>query len=433
MEEEKEFSSSDDFQMDESEDELEEEQGEEQQDQDAQKDEKISVYLPGQSIESDHELVADPSAYVMLHPLHMEWPALSFDVIPGGSPKFPMSLMFVTGSQADENENNKISIIKASGLNKTFVNPEEDDDDESDDESQGPVLESRDIPHSGGINRIRRMPHAESHIVSTWADTGLVHLYNITSHVSSFDTLVQPAKETSPLYTIRNHGSVEGYGMDWSNVTPGSLLTGDMSGKIYLTTKSVSGFTTQNDPFIGHQGSIEDIQWSPKEANVFTSCSSDKTIRVWDTRVSKKSQLSIVAHDCDVNVLSWSRCVDYLLASGCDSGNFKVWDLRNWGSAEPVPAASFSWHTEQITSIEWHPTESSVLGAAGGDNQISLWDLALEKEEDQEDLPTQVPPQLLFIHQGQTQIKEFHWHTQIPGLVLSTAFDGMHLFKTINI
>ena len=75
-----------------------------------------------------------------------------------------------------------------------------------------------------------------------------------------------------------------------------------------------------------------------------------------------------------------------------------------------------------------------MLAVSGADNQVTLWDLSLEREVDtsMEDVP-EVPAQLLFVHQGQKDIKELHWHAQLPGVVLTTAATGMNVFKTISV
>ncbi len=99
--------------------------------------------------------------------------------------------------------------------------------------------------------------------------------------------------------------------------------------------------------------------------------------------------------------------------------------------------AVFKHHTAPITSVEWHPTDGSVFAASGSDNQLTFWDLAVEKDTEaaggSQDEDVQVPPQLLFIHQGQQDVKELHWHPQITGAMISTAHSGFNVFRTISV
>jgi WD domain, G-beta repeat len=64
-----------------------------------------------------------------------------------------------------------------------------------------------------------------------------------------------------------------------------------------------------------------------------------------------------------------------MLASGSDSGRVRVWDLRKLQKessklCDLQPWADLGWHRKPITSIEWHPTEDSVLATACADNTV---------------------------------------------------------------
>lgn len=123
-----------------------------------------------------------------------------------------------------------------------------------------------------------------------------------------------------------------------------------------------------------------------------------------DTRAPNRNKASIVinAHDSDVNVISWNTVNTDLLVSGADDGSFKVWDLRFWKEGEP--AFEMAWHSEAITSIHYQPGQDSVLVVSSDDNRTSVWDLAMEAENQNE--KNDFPDQLLFLHQGQEEVKE---------------------------
>ncbi|CAE6362088.1 unnamed protein product [Rhizoctonia solani] len=389
------------------------------------------VYLPGShKLAEDEVLEADQSVYEMLHQMNVTWPCLSFDILRDSlgdnRQTYPASTYVVTGTQADIPSKNEVMVMKMSRMCKT----------QKDNAQPLASLPSVTTPY-----------HA-----ATWAETGKVHIWDIRPLMESLDVpgyVLQKSQTSKPVHTVNQHGRTEGFGLDWGTPIGGlRLLSGDLDGRIFLTTATQSGFTSAQAPFTSHTAPVEDIQWSPSEATVFASCSSDKSVRVWDVRAKgKKSAAQIVkAHESDVNVMSWNRGTTYLLATGGDEGGIKIWDLRNLkgvSSNPPSPVAHFSWHTEPITSIEWHPSEDSVFAASGSDDQVTLWDLSVEQDEDEvgtKEIHTangqklkDVPSQLLFVHQGQSDVKEIHWHPQMPGCLISTAYTGFNVFKTISV
>ncbi|EXX78489.1 Rrb1p [Rhizophagus irregularis DAOM 197198w] len=429
----------DEYETESEEEVVEEENNEDKEgdEMDVEETEELQVYLPGQELQNDEVLEADQSAYEMLHSMNVRWPCLSFDILwdnLGEDRKmYPATTYIVAGTQADKPKNNELIIMKMSQLHRT---QNDDDLNDSDKESvdsnnekldEDPILEEKSLKHYGGVNRVRVTPQKDLQIAASWADTGKVHIWDLSPVVKALDTKGYQIsqKSSKPLYTIESH-STEGFAMDWSGTVPGRLITGDNHTHIYLTTKTQSNFTADRIPFVGHSSSVEDLQWSPTEKNVFASASADQTIRIWDTRSKKKEVLCVKAHDADVNVITWNRKVDYLLASGSDDGVISIWDLRTFVNKEtkPSPVANFKWHSAPITSIEWHPTEESVFGASGADDQISIWDLSVEHdpEENSDKIigksGVEVPPQLLFVHQVKCCKKSLVWNNLQSNIVI---------------
>lgn len=434
------------------------------------------TFIVGRSkLEAGQTLAPDLSTYELLHSLSTPWPCLSFDLVRdslGDNRKvYPATMYAVAGTQADSNRSNEneLMIMKLSGLsrmNKDANHDGSDDEDNSDDEEDAdPILESRSIPLNTTTNRVRvhQIPSASTEsttpttFVAAMTESSQVYIYDITAHLTSFEipgTTISP-QQNKPVSTIRAH-KTEGYAIDFAPLPSGNasatarLLTGDNDGFIYLTSRTQGGGWVTNNldrPFRGHEGSVEDIQWSPSESSVFASCGGDGTVRVWDTRSKSRAPAITVRAakgHVDVNVISWSRSTTHLLASGADDGEWGVWDLRQWkpstGGSSAVketkasPLASFNYHKEPITSLEWHPTDDSIVAVSSADNTVTLWDLAVELD-DEESKDTggvkDVPPQLLFVH-FQKSVKEIHWHPQVVGTIVATG-DEWGVFRTISV
>lgn len=335
--------------------------------------------------------------------------------------------------------------------NENNENSSDEELDDDDDAKKKPRMDCALIKHQGCINRIRSTNVNEKNLVASWSELGRVNIYNIDQQlqvVEDFELLRNYEKnktgdQIKPIFTFSGHQQ-EGFALDWCCTHPGMLATGDCRRDIHIWTPNNTEWKVDQRPLVGHTDSVEDLQWSPNEKCVLASCSVDKSIRIWDIRAPPNKACMLTcdnSHSSDVNVISWNRN-EPLIASGADDGILHIWDLRQFQSKTPI--ATFKHHTNHITTVEWHPTDSSVLASGGDDDQIALWDLSVERDVDDMtstsndenvnggDL-SNLPPQLLFIHQGQKDIKELHWHPQIPGLIMSTAHSGFNVFRTISV
>ncbi|KRX48983.1 Glutamate-rich WD repeat-containing protein 1 [Trichinella murrelli] len=388
------------------------------------------IYIPGQSrpLKEGEELVCDKTAYVMLSSFYTDYPCLSFDPLPVKAPgsdtkcSFPMDVMLVSDDDDSHSSDGEEKSRKKRKNKDTKI------------------FKDITIDHRGDVNRIRACRIETTTLCATWSSLKKVHVWNLSAAVKAAETVFgkksRDKLDEKPVFTFHGHMD-EGFALDWCRHVPGQLLTGDCKGNIHFW-KMVQGGEWQIDqrPFKQHQSSVEDLQWSHQEANVFFSCSADRSILVWDCRMAPKDACVFgipEAHRKDVNVISVHRTEPWLVSGG-DDGLLKVWDFRRIQGFGPVVLLPF--HKGPITSVSWCPHERSVFCASAEDDVVSIWDLVGNREENADicdmKILSRIPQQLIFLHMGQIDIKEVNWHPDHEGVLISTASDAFNIFKTIS-
>lgn len=405
------------------------------------KKEKLTAYTgTGQDLDKDEYLDFENKAYEMLHRATTEWPCMTIDwLVPEPqmmltnsykprkldlqqSWQYPLELYAVAGSMASQPSKNQLYVLKFSRLMETKNDDDSISDDDEDDENKDgdePVIFHQAIPLKAGVNRVRAMHNQP--IVALWDESRKVQIYDIKKN----QNYLQGLTDQTSKHEIKVKGSdqrllnsftfpQEGFGLEWSPHTLGRLQAGSCDGNINVIQTGdeyCAAFQKEDVPYTYHDESVEDLQFSPTEAEVFASCSVDGTVQIVDMRVGdkKNSQLKIMAHECDVNVISWNGKSANLLASGGDEGAFKVWDLR---FVKEPPITNVQWHTQPITSIQWNVADEWSLAVASADHRISFWDLSVEPDDDMKEENADIPDQLMFQHQGQEDIKEIRYFIQ---------------------
>lgn len=372
--------------------------------------------------ESDEEFGFTSKMYRLFFHMEYDWPCLSFDVLRDGLGSdqsvrtFPHTAWFVAATQADDQgdeECDSLYVTKISNLHMTK------DDDDIEDESALPnaVVNTRKSFHPGPATRVRSMPQ-QSEIVATWSECQSVMIWNVKAAIDSTNTEQGLSRETKVNAIFECVVGDVGYGLAWSRQNKGRLAVGQDSGVITLWEDAQAAFT-RLFAIEAHTASVEDIVFSPSEADIFASCSCDGSIAVWDARTPGEPVMKFLASETDVNVIDWNAMQQNLIVSGDDAGVIRVWDLAGAQTREGVASGEVTYHDSPITSIEWNPFDESEFAAACEDGRVTIWDLSAEPEEPDQKMED-IPDQLMFEHPTE-EPKELHYHPQIKSMLAITG------------
>jgi ribosome assembly protein RRB1 len=167
-------------------------------------------------------------------------------------------LVWVGVDGADDEEDDEDGDVGRAAAGDGDDDEEEEEEDEAAAAGKDPHLAYRALRHDGAVNRVRAMPQSTAtatHLAATWADTGKVHVWDLSAAVSELDgrtsgpwiarlhehtphprlnagrgwgcagTAGPFSTYTAPLFTFGGH-STEGFALDWSPTVTGRCVRG---------------------------------------------------------------------------------------------------------------------------------------------------------------------------------------------------------------
>ncbi|KAF5189438.1 Wd repeat-containing protein gts1 [Thalictrum thalictroides] len=143
---------------------------------------------------------------------------------------------------------------------------------------------------------------------------------------------------------------------------------------VSLSTNAIKFYSAVTGQYIGeckgHSAPINQISFScPSSPHVLQSCSSDGTLRAWDTRTFNQVSSLIAGSHQEVFSFSFGGSSNNLLAAGCKS-EVLIWDWRN---GKQVACLEES-HMDDVTQVHFSPGHRNKLISASVDGLMCTFD-----------------------------------------------------------
>ncbi|KAF2748528.1 hypothetical protein M011DRAFT_400451 [Sporormia fimetaria CBS 119925] len=156
------------------------------------------------------------------------------------------------------------------------------------------------------------------------------------------------------------------------------IATAAANGKVILYDLNRAGIELAR--LHEHTRQVHKLAFNPHQGHLLLSASHDATVRLWDLRALRKHAMTCTSRNQYLGVnggirdVQWSPtdCVEF--AFGTDNGTIQRWDFRQ----TKAPKQKVTAHDQRIcTSIDWHPDGKHLL-SAGVDRTVKVWDFSVD-------------------------------------------------------
>lgn len=395
----------------------------------------------------------DAEWYDVFETLSTEWPLLAIDSVVDrlGASRVapPHTLTLVGATQEEDAGRSHLQLISLRGVDGPYRRG-----------TSKPVVVIKDR-QCAPVTRLRTTPMWD---VGDGSVAALVAAHTEGEGVKLF-SVGRAAEGASPWKALGTLPCAESYALAWGGSDAsrpehhvlaygagGAVLVADIEHAFNAQKHTLTVSSRAHKAWKGWnhgttRGTVEDIAFSHEGAGrgayttswtSFASCGTDGCVGLWDTRQGESYGLVgafRTPHRGDINVLDWA---DGHIVTGGEDGALMLWDTRNISASLPAsgrprqlkPKLTWRFHKGPITSVAFSPHEECVFYACSDDGTLSVWNYDCEAVGSN---PSDVPPELVFLHQGLEEPRELRPHPQIPGLLIVTGLNGLDIFKPRNV
>eukprot|EP00116_Pleurobrachia_bachei_P008467 sb/3468729/ len=167
------------------------------------------------------------------------------------------------------------------------------------------------------------------------------------------DSKSQQQKLRGEAFISRNAG---GLGFDFFPTNNNIYLVATEEGFVHKCSCSYNEQYLQS--YTGHTGPVYKVKWSPFVPDCFLTCSSDWTIRLWHSDVTKPI-LTFVSSTKSVNDICWSNVCATVFGAVSDN-RIEIWDLRST-NLDPVIISNVSDPDVRLSTFLFTDNSSTLL------------------------------------------------------------------------